>query len=259
MLLFVFSLNFDSRKEHEWLQQEAHRVRVESHEYMSYMEKKTSKRQTTIITLSDHNKNEIKNLQLQKQIMEEEFDEKKRILENMLLEKQNMLKKTTEELGELQEYKNLQTEQLTKIKELEKELMQYRSKHSETISQLKAQFLQEKKDFQNDAENRINTLEKKANKEAIQCLTEHTNRIKLENRHLRKELLELIQQTRAYQAHQKELEEQRKQLLREQQYANDLKQLRKTRQHKVMKTFELSDRENTDLSGINDTLDISKD
>ena len=48
------------------------------HEYMSYMEKKTTKRQTTIITLSDHNKQEINNIQLQKEIMEEEFDEKEK-------------------------------------------------------------------------------------------------------------------------------------------------------------------------------------
>lgn len=41
------------------------------------MEKKTSKRKTTIITLSDHNKQEIRNIQLQKQNMEEEFDDKK--------------------------------------------------------------------------------------------------------------------------------------------------------------------------------------
>lgn len=42
------------------------------------MEKKTTKRQTTIITLSDHNKQEIRNIQLQKEIMEEEFDEKEK-------------------------------------------------------------------------------------------------------------------------------------------------------------------------------------
>lgn len=47
------------------------------HEYMSYMEKKTSKRQTTIITLSDHNKQQIKNLEYQQQAMEEEFAERK--------------------------------------------------------------------------------------------------------------------------------------------------------------------------------------
>lgn len=41
------------------------------------MEKKTTKRKTTIITLSDHNKEEIRNIDFQKQNMEEEFNQKK--------------------------------------------------------------------------------------------------------------------------------------------------------------------------------------
>ena len=45
---------------------------------MSFIEKKTSKRQTSIITLSDHNKQEIRNIEMQKQMMEEEFDDKKK-------------------------------------------------------------------------------------------------------------------------------------------------------------------------------------
>ena len=45
---------------------------------MSYIEKKTSRRQTTIITLSDHNKQQIQNIQLEKQLMEEEYDDKKK-------------------------------------------------------------------------------------------------------------------------------------------------------------------------------------
>ena len=54
---------------------------------MSYMEKKTSKRQTTIITLSDHNKQEIRNIQLQRQNMEEDFDDKKKCDFNLTLRK----------------------------------------------------------------------------------------------------------------------------------------------------------------------------
>ena len=71
------------------------------------------------------------------------------------------------------------------------------------------------------------------------CLTDHTNKIKLENRQLRKELLELIRKTRALQQHKHELEDQRRQLIREQQYSGDLKKLRTTRQHKVFKSFGL--------------------
>merc|ERR1712243_184582 len=124
------------------------------------------------------------NIQLQKEIMEEEFNEKEKALKDLLLEKQNLLTKTTQELSELGSYKQLQTEQLTSIRDLEREVMQLRSKHSETIQQLKAQFLHDKKEYQQDSESKIQTLEKKANKEAIMCLTEHTNKIKLENRHL---------------------------------------------------------------------------
>lgn len=77
--------------------------------------------------------------------------------------------------------------------------------------------------------------------EAIQCLTEHTNKIKLENRELRHELLKLIQTTRALNEHQRNLEDQRRQLLREQNYANDLKTLRDARQKKSFKPLNLGE------------------
>merc|ERR1711963_170340 len=237
------------KKENEWLQSEAQKIRIESHEYMSYMEKKTSKRQTTIITLSDHNKQEIRNIQLQRQNMEEEFDEKKKSLENLLLEKQHLLEKTNQELGDLQEYKDLQTDQLTKIRDLERQVQQMRAHHTERIQQMKADFLREKKEYQHDSDFRINSLEKKANKEAVQCLTEHTNKIKLENRGLRHELLSLIKTSRALNEHRTLLEDQKKQLLREQNYANDLKTLREARQKKSFKPLELQDENMTLTEG----------
>jgi len=239
--------------ENEWLQSEAQKIRFESHEYMSYMEKKTSKRQTTIITLSDHNKQEIRNIQLQRQNMEEDFDDKKKSLENLLLEKQHLLEKTNQELGDLQEYKDLQTDQLGKIRDLERQVMQMRAHHTERIQQMKSDFLREKKDYQHDSDFRIQSLEKKANKEAVQCLTDHTNKIKLENRGLRHELLQLIKTTRALNEHQSVLEDQKKQLLREQNYANDLKTLRDSRQKKSFKPLEMGEEtleeDSTVLSG----------
>lgn len=237
------------KQENEWLQNEAQKIRIESHEYMSYMEKKTSKRQTTIITLSDHNKQEIRNIQLQRQNMEEDFDERKKALENLLLEKQHLLEKTNQELGDLQEYKDLQTDQLNKIRELERQVMQMRAHHTERIQQMKSDFLREKKDYQHDSDFRIQSLEKKANKEAVQCLTEHTNKIKLENRELRHELLNLIKTTRALNEHQRLLLEQKRQLVREQNYANDLKMLREARQKKAYKPLELGQEEDPEVSG----------
>ncbi len=77
--------------------------------------------------------------------------------------------------------------------------------------------------------------------EAMQCLNDHTLKIKLENRKLRHELLLLIRKSRALHEHKRHLEEQKQQLLLEQQYASDLKTLRHTRQHKVLKSFGMLD------------------
>lgn len=71
-------------------------------------------------------------------------------------------------------------------------------------------------------------------------MDEHTRRIKDENRLLRKELLQLIRQTRALHEHRQELEEQHKTLLREVQYSRDLKKLRGSRQNRLYQNFGVS-------------------
>jgi hypothetical protein len=72
---------------------------------MSYMDKKETMRKTAIITLSDHYKQEIQDIQDEKGLMDLEFNEKKEALQKLLMEKENTLKKTIEELSQLQEYK----------------------------------------------------------------------------------------------------------------------------------------------------------
>lgn len=47
------------------------------HEYMSYMAKKTQKRQTTIISLSDSNQQELENIKQQREQMLKEYQDKK--------------------------------------------------------------------------------------------------------------------------------------------------------------------------------------
>ena len=75
----------------------------------------------------------------------------------------------------------------------------------------------------------------------MQCLDNHTQRITQENRRLRHQLLLYIRKTMALHEHRKHLEEQRSQLLAEQQYAQDLKTIRTARQHKVYKNFGMLD------------------
>ena len=62
--------------------------------------------------------------------------------------------------------------------------------------------------------------------EASECLKKHTQRIRVENQQLRKELQELINVTSALQLHKKRLEKQYCGLLREHQFSQNLKQIR---------------------------------
>lgn len=64
-------------------------------------------------------------------------------------------------------------------------------------------------------------------------------KIRQENRTLRKELLELIQRTRALHNHKLELEEQKKMLVREREYAESLQRMKEERGKKMYKTYGL--------------------
>jgi hypothetical protein len=70
-----------------------------------------------------------------------------------------------------------------RIKELEREVMVMRGKHSDAIQQLKTRFLTEKRDYQLDSENKINSMAKQANKVKLtlssmsKCASDHFLRL----------------------------------------------------------------------------------
>lgn len=229
------------RKENEWLQEEAQQTRLESHEYMSYMAKKTQKRQTTIISLSDSNQQELENIRQQREQMLKDYQDKKQSLKQVMLEKEAELALTNSELAELEEYQTLQRDQKAEIARLEQEVHTMRGKHSEAIQKLKSQFLREKRSYQKESDEKIQEMAQQASQEAKQCLDEHTRRIKDENCLLRKELLQLIKRTRALHEHRRELEEQHKRLTQELQYSRDLKKLRGSRQIRLNQNFGITD------------------
>lgn len=222
------------RQDNEWLQDEARKVRLENHEYMAYMEKKANKRQTAIISLSDQHQKELEDLKTEQRQMTEDFEKKKEALMETLLVKENILAKVNRELDELHEYKVLQQEQTATIRDLEKQIIFLRAKHSDTIQQMKTMFLAEKQDFQASSQQKITDMTKQANKDAVVCLNEHTEKVKQQNRQLRKELLLLIRKTQALYEHKRRLEEQRQQLVLERQYADDLRNIRSDKRQKAL-------------------------
>lgn len=217
------------RKEHIRLTDEASNIRVETHEYMNYMEKKTSKRQNMIVSLNDQNQKEIEKIKEEERQLTEEFERQKEELREKILIKENQLAATQLELNNLEEYRELQQKQSERIAELQGQVAKMQIEHSETIQQLKAQFLDEKKAFEEESEATISALAKQAKKEASDCLNKHTENIKKENREMRQELMDLIERTRALHLHKIKLEKQKKELTRELQYNEDVKTIRRER------------------------------
>jgi hypothetical protein len=111
---------------------------------------------------------------------------------------------------------------------------QLRTEQTKTINELKSQFLKEKADFKRESDFKIQSVIKVANKEARQCLSENTYKIKFDNQKLRKDLLDLIQYTKALHAHKHKLERQKQEINQEISYSEDLKKLRTTQQDKVI-------------------------
>lgn len=201
---------------------------------MSYMNKKASMRQNSIITLSDQNRKEIEEIQSQKEKVIKDFEEKKEMLKLALIEKQHSLTKINKELENMNEFKQLKIQQTDEIQSLEDEIKKLRAQQQKEISDLKAEFIMEKEKTKEEAEKRIQEVIRAANSEARECLTENTRKIKMDNQQLRKDLLTLLQNTKALTAHRAELEKQRNEILKEISYAEDLKKLRTNRQEQVI-------------------------
>ncbi|XP_069089663.1 coiled-coil domain-containing protein 121 [Pleurodeles waltl] len=218
------------RHDNEFLQEEAQRIRVESQEYMSYMSKRTQKRENTIITLSDQNQRELEELKRQQEELQTNFMEKEAQLKDLLLQKEAKLAQVNQEIEDLQPVKDLQLEQIARIKELEQDVMTSRAQNADTLLKIKAAFLQGKALYMADSEQQVLALAKEAEKEAERFMKEHNEGVVQENQQLRQELLHLIRRSRILQAHKLHLEGQNKQLIQESKYSQAMERCRRRQQ-----------------------------
>ena len=117
---------------------------------------------------------------------------------------------------------------------MEREIVSIRQEQTKIITDLRSEFIKEKTNYKREAENRIAAIVKAANREARDCLSENTYKIKVENQKFRSELFDLIQATKDLNVHKEKLEKQKADLLYEIKYAEDLKKVRSTQQKRVL-------------------------
>ncbi|XP_044286856.1 coiled-coil domain-containing protein 166-like [Varanus komodoensis] len=214
------------QSENEFLDKEAQQIRENSKAYLAYLAKRTLKCQNAIITLNDQNRSDLAHVLKQKEELTSQYTDKEKEMRSQLIEMETKYSLMNKEVEELKPFKELQSEQLTRIRELEKELLAMKIQHSEQMHKVKSQFLQQKAEYEIKSQQEVQALAKRAEKEAVRSLIQHTKQVKAENVRLRNELLNLIKRAQGLKGIVQQLREQKEQLLRELQYGQDLAHLR---------------------------------
>ncbi|XP_007444987.1 coiled-coil domain-containing protein 166-like [Python bivittatus] len=208
--------------ENEFLDKEAQEIRENNKAYLAYLAKRTLWCQNAIITLNDQNRSDLAYVLKQKDELTSQYTDKEKEVRSQLIEMETKYSLMNKEIDELRPFKELQSEQLAHIRELEKVLLVMKIHHSEQMHKVKSQFLQQKAEYEMESQQRVQALAKKAEKEAVRSLIQHTKQIKAENWRLRNELMNLIKRAQGLKAIVHQLQEQNEQLLRELQYGKDL-------------------------------------
>ncbi|XP_015711979.1 coiled-coil domain-containing protein 166 [Coturnix japonica] len=209
-------------RENKFLEEEAKQNRKESNIYLSYLTKHSQKCQNLIITLNEQNETDLSRVQKEKEELISLYAEKEKEVRDVLMEVETKYSLMNTEVEDLQPFKDMQLEQTKKIKELEKELLVTKIHHAEEMHKIKRRFLQAKADCEENSRQKILALTKRAEEAALQSLIEHIKQVKAENRHLRQELLRLIQCSKLLKEIQVELRDQHQQLLREKHCTQDM-------------------------------------
>ncbi|XP_063164626.1 coiled-coil domain-containing protein 166 [Candoia aspera] len=208
--------------ENEFLDKEAQEIRENNKAYLAYLTKHTIWCQNAIITLNDKNCSDLAYVLKQKDELTSQYTDKEKEVRSQLIEMETKYSLMNKEVDELRPFKELQSEQLAHIWELEKDLLAMKIHHSEQMHMVKSQFLQQKAEYEMESHQRVQALAKKAEKEAVRSLIQHTKQIKAENWRLRNELLNLIKRAQGLKAIVHQLQKQKQQLLWELQHGKGL-------------------------------------
>eukprot|EP01147_Barroeca_monosierra_P007423 gene7423-9774_t len=186
----------EAKGQNDFLRAEVERTKEETSEYESYMQKKTMREQLKVQNLSDENQQSLDSIAADKMRKAKEFDDIKRNLKELTLEKESELQRVLQQIEDLDEFARKRQQQESVISQLKQTIHDLEEQHAREISEAKTQFLDEKLQFQREAAAAIQQLEREAATEALECIDEHTTRVKETNKALRMQLIKVFQQTK---------------------------------------------------------------
>lgn len=201
------------------LEKEAQGTQEQSQAYLSCKAKCSQDPPDMVITLNDQNCRDLAQIQAQKEELIPRYAAKEQEVRSSLQETEAEAALLDTELEELEPYRDLLVQAEQRVKALEKELRVTRIRCAEETHAIRSRFLQEKADCEQEFHQRMQELTCRAQEVALQALIQHVEQVKAENRHLRQELLGLLQHCQLLRDAKIRLQDQQEQLLRENQCA----------------------------------------
>ncbi|VFV20524.1 Hypothetical predicted protein [Lynx pardinus] len=209
-------------QENAFLDREALRLREENRLYASYMSARAQRCAHAAVRLEEQNRVDLTQIHGQRAELEALYRGREDGVRAQLLEMEARAARMARQVQELQPYKELQLEQLARIRALERELLHMRVDHTQLLHRVKRRFLEDKAAFEREARQRVQSLGRRAEREAARALVAHTQAIKADNARLRQELLRLLRWAQLLHDTRRQLLEQREQLRREHEDTWDL-------------------------------------
>nr|XP_045254781.1 coiled-coil domain-containing protein 166 [Macaca fascicularis] len=241
-------------QENAFLDREALRLREENRLYASYVSARAQRCANAIVRLDEQNRVDLAQIHWQRAELASLYHGREDGVRAQLLEMEARAAQMARQVQELQPYKAsarargqggagrgwwpgrglggggltaptpqvLQLEQLARIRALERDLLHMRVEHTQLLHRVKGRFLEDKAAFEREARQRVQSLARRAEREAARALVAHTQAIKADNGRLRQELLQLLRRTQLLHDTRRQLLEQREQLHREHEDTRDL-------------------------------------
>ncbi|XP_037855960.2 coiled-coil domain-containing protein 166 [Chlorocebus sabaeus] len=209
-------------QENAFLDREALRLCEENRLYASYVSARAQRCANAIVRLDEQNRVDLAQIHWQRAELASLYHRREDGVRAQLLEMEARAAQMARQVQELQPYKVLQLEQLARIRALERDLLHMRVEHTQLLHRVKGRFLEDKAAFEREARQRVQSLARRAEREAARALVAHTQAIKADNGRLRQELLQLLRRTQLLHDTRRQLLEQREQLHREHEDTRDL-------------------------------------
>ncbi|XP_032111290.1 coiled-coil domain-containing protein 166 [Sapajus apella] len=209
-------------QENAFLDREALRLREENRLYASYVSARAQRCANAIVRLDEQNRVDLAQIHWQRAELASLYHGREDGVRAQLLEMEARAEQMARQVQELQPYEVLQLEQLARVRALERELLHMRVEHTQLLHRVKRRFQEDKAAFEREARQRVQSLARRAEREAARALVVHTQAIKADNWRLRQELLRLLRRTQLLHDTRRQLLEQREQLHREHEDTRDL-------------------------------------